>query len=256
VFISYARQDGETFATALRRQLELEQPEITLWQDRAQLEGGIGWWRQIAEALENVAFLILVLTPAAVDSPVVKQEWRYARQRGVCICPVKGVPDTELGYRSLPKWMSKAHFFDLDREWDTFVNYLKSPSLAARVPFMTPDLPRGYVERRGLKEHLLGLLLDNFQEPSGAINIALYGAGGLGKSTLAVALCHGEDIVGSFDDGILWVTLGQSPYIQDSLTKLYAAFTGLRPGFVDKDDVAFHLSEKLEDKSCLIVIKA
>ncbi len=130
MFISYARQDGETFATALRRRLELEQPEITLWQDRAQLEGGIGWWRQIAEALENVDFLILVLTPAAVDSPVVKQEWRYARQRGVCIYPVKGVPDTELDYRSLPKWMSKAHFFDLDREWDTFVNYLKSPCLS------------------------------------------------------------------------------------------------------------------------------
>jgi hypothetical protein len=29
VFISYSRQDGEAFATALRRRLEQEQPEIT-----------------------------------------------------------------------------------------------------------------------------------------------------------------------------------------------------------------------------------
>ena len=121
-FISYARQDGEAFATALRRRLEREQTEITLWQDRSRLEGGIGWWRQIAEALDSVDFLILILTPAAVHSPVVKQEWHYARQRGVCVYPVKGVTDTELDYRSLPKWMCKVHFFDLNREWDTFVN--------------------------------------------------------------------------------------------------------------------------------------
>jgi WD40 repeat protein len=253
-FISYARRDGEAFATALRSRLEQEQPEITLWQDRAQLEGGIGWWRQIAEALDSVDFLILILTAEAVHSPVVRQEWRYARQRGVCIYPVNGMTDTELDYRSLPKWMSKVHFFDLDHEWDTFVNYLKSPCLAARVPFMAPDLPVGYVERPGLTERLLEFLIGKSHENFLAINITLYGAGGLGKSTLAVALCHGEDVVGSFDDGILWVTLGQNPNIQDSLTKLYAALSGLRPGFLDKDDVAFHLSEKLEDKNCLIVI--
>ena len=49
----------------------LKTPEIALWQDRAQLEGGLGWWRQIAAALDNVDFLVLVLTPAAIHSPVV-----------------------------------------------------------------------------------------------------------------------------------------------------------------------------------------
>jgi hypothetical protein len=43
-FISYARKDGEAFATALRARPESEQPEITLWQDRARMEGGVGWW--------------------------------------------------------------------------------------------------------------------------------------------------------------------------------------------------------------------
>jgi len=119
---------------------------------------------------------------------------------------------------------------------------------------MAPDLPEGYVERPGLTERLLELLIDKSYEHFIAVNITLHGAGGLGKSTLAMALCHEEDIVGSFDDGLLWVTLGQNPNIQGSLTKLYATLSGLRPGFVDKDDVAFHLSEKLEDKNCLIVI--
>ncbi len=44
VFISYARSDGELFATQLRHKLELEQPNIPLWQDRAKMEGGDDWW--------------------------------------------------------------------------------------------------------------------------------------------------------------------------------------------------------------------
>jgi hypothetical protein len=37
VFISYARKDGEAFATQLRQRLECEEPEIALWQDREAL---------------------------------------------------------------------------------------------------------------------------------------------------------------------------------------------------------------------------
>ncbi len=43
VFISYRRSDGEAFATQLRKRLEREEPEITLWQDRVRMEGGVGW---------------------------------------------------------------------------------------------------------------------------------------------------------------------------------------------------------------------
>ena len=67
IFISYAHSDGGTFATSLRERIEREQPEITLWQDRAQMQGGIGWWKQITEALDKVEILIMVITPAAVE---------------------------------------------------------------------------------------------------------------------------------------------------------------------------------------------
>ena len=68
VFLSYARWDCEAFATALRRRPEHEQPEITLWQDRAEIEGGIGSWAQIKACLEQVRFPIIVLTPQAITS--------------------------------------------------------------------------------------------------------------------------------------------------------------------------------------------
>jgi WD40 repeat protein len=254
VFISYARQDGERFATALRQRLERDEPEVTLWQDRARMQGGVGWWKQITDALDVVQFLVLVMTPAAMQSPMARKEWRYARQQGVCVYPVKGVPDSALAYDDLPHWMRKAHFFDLEREWETFVNYLKSPSRATRVPFMAPDLPEGFVERPDVLARLLeGLIGSERANPVAGVT-ALRGAGGLGKTTLAAAVCHHDDVITAFDDGILWVTLGQKPNVQQGLTKLYAALTGERPGFVDEEDAAVHLAETLEEKGCLVVI--
>src|SRR5438876_8792671 len=83
VFISYARSDGEPFATQLRQRLEAEQ--IPLWQDRVGMEGGRDWWLQIVEVLDKVEFMVLVMTPAAMRSEMVRREWRYARQQEVCV---------------------------------------------------------------------------------------------------------------------------------------------------------------------------
>jgi WD40 repeat protein len=254
VFLSYARKDGEEFATGLRKRLQTQEPEISLWQDRAEMEGGVGWWKQIEEALGQVRFLVIVMTPAAMQSEMTRKEWRYARQRGVNVYPVKGCPDVELDYVSLPNWMRKAHFFDLAREWETFVNYLKSDRQPARVPFMAPDLPEGFVQRPREFEQLVAELVQVKRETPIAITTALQGAGGYGKTTLAVALCHDDRVIGAFDDGILWVTLGQNPNILGELTKLYEALTGEQPDFVDETHGELKLREKLDNRNCLLVI--
>jgi hypothetical protein len=57
------------------------------------MEGGVSWWKQIEEALDQVRFLVIVMTPEAMQSEMTRKEWRYARQRGVNIYPVKGCPD-------------------------------------------------------------------------------------------------------------------------------------------------------------------
>ena len=87
-----------------------------------------------------------------------------------------------------------------------------------------------------------------------AITTALQGAGGFGKTTLAAAMCHDDDVVTGFDDGILWATLGERPNVQQELTRLYAALTGERPTFVDAEDASIELAARLEDKNCLIVV--
>ena len=254
VFVSYAHSDGGGYATSLRERLEREQPEITFWQDRSQMQGGIGWWKQITEALDKVEILIMVMTPAAMVSEVAGKEWRYARQQGVRVCPVMGVSASSLDFSLLPSWMKKAHCYDLTKEWDTFVNFLKSPGKDNRVPFMAPDLSENYVDRQCEFETLLSILLDSNRENPQFITTVLQGSGGFGKTTLACSLCHHEQMIGAFDDGILWVSLGEQPDIQGALTKLYAALTGERPPFIDADDASIQLSSRLDQKNCLLVI--
>lgn len=253
-FISYARADGEDAARLLRQRLATEQPAITVWHDRARLEAGVGWWKQITEALDQVELIIMLMTPAAMTSETARKEWRYARQQGVRVCPVRSSALGELDFQRLPTWMRKAQFYDLDREWDTFVAFLKSARRENRVPFMAPDLREDFVKRPREFAALIDVLLDGTDGNPMASTIALKGSGGFGKTTLAIALCHHEDIVVAFDDGVLWATLGQNPNVQQELTKLYAALTGERPAFVDAEDAAIQLAGRLEDRHCLIVI--
>lgn len=250
IFISYARSDGEVAARELHARLAKDAPDVDAWLDRFEIEGGVGWWKQIDLELERAEFLLLVMTPAAMVSENTRREWRSARQRGVCVYPVKAAPDAELDFAVLPGWMRNAHFYDPVHEWPKLVAHLRRGCQATRVPFMAPPLPANYVARGEIEEALIGHLL----APSMTTSIALRGPGGFGKTTLAAAVCHDERIAEAFDDGILWVTLGQRPNLLNEMVKLYAALTGERPGFVDEDDAARELLRTLADKSCLLII--
>ncbi len=252
VFLSYARADGELRAAALRERLAREASDIVIRQDRRFLEGGIGWWKQVTDAIDSVDFLILVMTPAALASGNVQKEWRYARQQGVCVYPIKGT--TKLPSSQMPRWMNKAHVFDLDAEWPSFLAHLRKGCDKPRVPFMAPDLPPHFVQRPSEYDALKNLLLSADRGRPVAMTTALTGAGGFGKTTLATALCHDEDVLENFDDGILWVTLGQTPKVLEALLTAYAALTGDRPGFAGIEDAAFQLAQKLEQRTCLLVL--
>jgi hypothetical protein len=251
VFISYARTDGEQFATKLRQRLEAE--HIPLWQDRVGMEGGRDWWQQITEALDKVEFMVLVMSPVAMESETVRKEWRYARQQGVCVYPVKGEPD--LDFNSLPHWMRSAHFYDLDYEWQKLVNDLNTRCRQPRVPFMVEDLPVDYVPRPKEFEALIGQLLDLQREEQVAITAALRGAGGYGKTTMAKAICHDERIQQAFDDGILWVTLGENPgNLVGKVEDLIYMLNQERPGFTDSHAAGARLAELLADRDILLVV--
>ena len=76
--------------------------------------------------------------------------------------------------------MRDSHFYDLDHEWEIFVNYLKSPCQAVRVPFYgVPDLPDHFVQRPDVFEQMKAQLLDDNRDNPVAITTSLVGAGWL-----------------------------------------------------------------------------
>jgi WD40 repeat protein len=253
VFLSYARKDGESCATNVRERLRKEAADILLKQDREVLEGGVGWWKQITDAIDTVEFLILIMSPGAMDSPVVRDEWRYARQRGVCVYPVQCGAGKELDFSRLPHWMKKAHFFDLSKEWESFIRHLRGKCNAPRVPFMAPSLTGTFVQRPAQYSRLKAHLLGGSAQPA-AISIVLAGAPGFGKTTLATALCHDPEIMEMYDDGILWITLGQDPDLVASINSLYGALAGENVASADHEYVAGELAQKLQNRNCLIVV--
>ena len=109
------------------------------------MEGGVGWWKQITEAIDRVEFLVMVMTPGALRSETARRESRYARQQGVRICPVLAAADSQMDFGALPTWMRKAHFYDPAKEWGTLLGFLKSAGMENRVPFMAPDLHEDFV---------------------------------------------------------------------------------------------------------------
>ena len=183
VFISYARSDGAAFAKKLRQDLEKE--NIPCWQDRQGMEGGRDWWEQIKEALDHAEYMVLVITPAAIKSPIIRREWRYARSQGVCVYPVKGVPDKDIDYAALPKRISSGHFYDLPEEKSKFVNDLNTRCEQIRVPFMVADNPPDLVQRPVEYEKIKRQLIDPIKGDPIAITAALRGAGCCGKTSLS-----------------------------------------------------------------------
>jgi TIR domain-containing protein/NB-ARC domain-containing protein len=252
VFVSYSRKDGAAFAARLRKKLLKQQ--LSVWQDIVALEGGRDWWSQIEDAIRSKALqhFVLVVTPAALASPVVRREIRLARQEGKTVSPVKGPGLGELG--NLPRWLGQVYDLALSEHFTTLIRVLQDQSRQRRVPMMVPEPPVDFVRRPTEFQALKAKLLDA-KGDAVAISAALKGAGGYGKTTLAKALAHDPDIQDAYFDGVLWVELGEKP---DNLLGLIAdliiILTGAPSGLATIDAAAAALGEALGERRILMII--
>lgn len=127
-----------------------------------------------------------------------------------------------------------------------------------RQPFMVGQLPADFVHRHKEYNALVELLLGDRRQNSVAITTAIRGAGGYGKTTLAMAICTDNLIQMAYPDGILWVTLGESAsgklvaLIEDCIFEL----TGERPGYSTQNlrGAQLHLAKALGNQKILLVI--
>src|SRR5262249_32489782 len=155
---------------------------------------------------KELQHFVLIVTPGALASPIVRREIRLARQEGKTFLPVKGPGLGELS--ALPRWIGQLIDPGLSEHRTTLQRILQSPSRAKRMPMMAPEPPPDFVPRPAEFEALKTQLLSPDTRDAVAITAALRGAGGYGKTTLARALAHDEDIQDAYFDGVLWVELG------------------------------------------------
>lgn len=255
-FVSYAPSDGADLAREIQRRLE-EDHQLPVWRDLADLKGTDAWWPQVREAIDQVEHMVLIMTERALRSEYVQREWRYARRVGTCVIPIQA--EEGQSFEGLPRWMARHNFvawWDND-SWRRLVRTLEGDCRATRVPFMVGDLPEDYVERPDEFYQLRAQLLDFNRGQPIAVTTALKGAGGFGKTALAKALCHDDEVRDAFADGILWLTLGQTPSEADRvehIRDLVEALTDERPGFAKLDAAAAELAGVLADREALIVI--
>ena len=153
-------------------------------------------------------------------------------------------------------------FADLQvkEQWKLFLSDLRRPCETPRVPFMAEDLPSDFVPRPEQSEPLIEMLLDKSRERQRhpvAIATALQGGGGFGKTMLATAICHDDRVHEVFDDGILWVTLGENvgeERLKGKITDLVRVLSGQPTEFDTKEAAGTRLRELLAESDILMVI--
>lgn len=282
IFISYARKDGIT----LTRQLHaaLTEKGFTVWFDQESMRSrGSGFPAELKRGIEDSNYILFIGTPNALQSEWVMQlELEYALSMCRAIIPIvyKG------GYSILPATLSMRHAIDFegcDANPTRFEDRLREliernlsypPDKLAEDNFGDSLLPF-YLDRpediHRIKETFLadeGLGRKPRIYKDGKKIIGLHGMGGVGKTTLAIALARDCDVRRAFADGIYWVTLGDIDQANEEVRLTQAQAQLIMQLTTERKkwsvsiptpprsvlDGSIRLKGLLQNKKCLIII--
>jgi hypothetical protein len=231
IFISYGRDDDEPFVKRLYD--DLTRRGFDVWWDRVSMPGrALTFLQEIRDAITARDRLILIVGPDAVQSDYVRAEWQYALSICKAINPALRRGDYDLLPDEL-KLFDTPDFRD-DAQYDvsikTLLRQMSEPVAPLGKLIAVPELLPHFLPRpddlKAVKEVVLADVNKPVVVTGTARRVGVQGMGGIGKSVLATALARDCDVRRAFPDGVLWVTLGEKPYVQEELTKLYAALTG------------------------------
>ena len=89
----------------------------------------------------------------------------------------------------------------------------------------SPTLPANYAPRPLLLKEISTAILKASVTFTSEVTVTIRGIGGIGKSTIAKALCHEPSIKEYFTDGFLWISLTPPHNVTDELHMIYNKLT-------------------------------
>ena len=120
-----------------------------------------------------------------------------------------------------------------------------------------PNLPPHYLPRAEdvarLKQKLLAG--DGNVGITGQFSaIGVQGMGGIGKTVLATALAHDQEVRKAFPDGIYWLTAGQKPNLLVLQNQLLCQLTGSEQALVTEQEAKDALRKAFEGRRLMVIL--
>jgi hypothetical protein len=176
---------------------------------------------------------------------------------GTLRAPVAAGPDTAFPDPSERNVHHPAHESAADFQTTSVMQ-----SLPARRndSYQLISLPPYYIERSQILAEVQGVLLNEtspiaLTSATMTTPAALHGMGGIGKTSVARALCDDPAVQQAFPDGILWATMGQKPDLVNQLRLWIQALGG---AIVESapmiDSLRLVLAQLLQERSCLLIL--
>ena len=121
--------------------------------------------------------------------------------------------------------------------------------------YNVPTLPPAFIAREeidGIRETLL-------HADDGAVGVTgrslgFQGAGGIGKTVLAAAIAHDEDVRRHFPDGVFWTTIGASGNLVAAQSELLSQLEVEHGAVRSTTDGLKLLRDALADRGCLLIV--
>jgi WD40 repeat protein len=127
VFISYSRAD-EDFARRLATDLDRLGAEV--WLDVDDIPPGANWSTAVQQGLDACDALLLIISPEAMASKNVEDEWQYVRDEGKAILPVLWRPVPKLHFQ-----LRRIQYVDFHRQdYDTALIQLRARLFDGALP--------------------------------------------------------------------------------------------------------------------------
>ncbi|XP_065885277.1 uncharacterized protein [Dysidea avara] len=121
-----------------------------------------------------------------------------------------------------------------------------------------PPLPPNYIPRQQLLDEIVTKLCHSTNDPNSYVtSLTVTGAGGFGKTSIVIALCHHPVIKEQFTDGFVFIQLGpQATDPSMKLSQLYHLLTGqyLKQGDINHTEQEINQLTSLHCRNLLVVI--